>query len=371
LDQSLSYWGSGSRDYAHSFLFLDYLYEQYGAALIGDIIRNPSNGLSGIDQVLMESGSDRNVDEVYADFALATYLNDPEIQDGRFAFLNPEVLSPRPTFIFDSVPAAYDGAVVQYGGVDVLRFAASGQATLEFTGSQSALLLPTTAFSGKYTWWSNRYDASMSTLTREVDLREVDNATLHFSTWYNIEEDWDYAYVMVSLDGGQTWELMRSTSSSESNPNDNNFGFGLTGPSGSLRAAEWVQETVDLSEFAGQRILLRFAMINDLVVNEHGFAIDDIEIPEICWMDDVENGESDWIADGFVRIHNRIPQVWSVRLVEIRSDGEVVIHKIETVDGVASQDFNFDKLEFLLVFVIGQTRFTTMSVPYYVTLTAK
>ena len=44
-----------------------------------------------------------------------------------------------------------------------------------------------------------------TTLEREFDLSEVDEATLEFWMWHNIEEDWDYAYASISTDDGKTW----------------------------------------------------------------------------------------------------------------------------------------------------------------------
>ena len=40
----------------------------------------------------------------------------------------------------------------------------------------------------------------------EFDLTRLQKATLQFSTWYNIEKDYDYAYVEVSTDSGKTWD---------------------------------------------------------------------------------------------------------------------------------------------------------------------
>ena len=58
-------------------------------------------------------------------------------------------------------------------------------------------------------WWSDRGDGIDSRLTREFDLTGVTSATLRFSTWFDIEEGWDYAYVAASTDGGTTWKRLR------------------------------------------------------------------------------------------------------------------------------------------------------------------
>jgi hypothetical protein len=103
-------------------------------------------------------------------------------------------------------------------------------------------------------------------------------------------------------------------------------------------------------------------MQNDLVVNDFGFAVDDLSIPETGWSDDAEAGDSGWISGGFVRVHNRVPQVWRVRAVEQRKDGSIVVHDVDT----GKLPINFDDLERLVVFIIGETRYTTIPASYRV-----
>jgi hypothetical protein len=371
VDQSLWYWGSDSVDYGHVYLFVDYLYEQFGTQFISDLAASQANGLGSIDEQLAVVNSGRTVDQVYADFITAAYFNDGSIAEGQYAFANANFENASPTDAFDALPVAYQGTVDQYGGADILYVEGAGQAMLTFVGSQSILLVPAVPHSGEFFWWGNRADASISTLTREVDLTGVDAATLTYWTWFNLEEHYDYAYVMVSTDGGETWTTQVSTSSRDDNPNDSNYGNGLTGPSGGSQPAKWVQETVDLSAYADRSILLRFAMIHDSSKNEHGFVVDDIEIPEIGLTDDVESGKGEWVAEGFILSHNRVPQVWAVRAAEQRSDGQTVIHDLDLKNGTATLDVDLDQLDSLVIFVIGQTRHTTMPAPYAVKVSSK
>src|SRR5439155_128256 len=93
----------------------------------------------------------------------------------------------------------------------------------------SGVLLPTDPRSGKNVWWSNRGDGSDTTLTRNVDLRAVDKATLTYSTWFDIEDGFDYAYVEASADGGKTWTTLRTGASTDKDSNGTNLGNGVTG----------------------------------------------------------------------------------------------------------------------------------------------
>ena len=80
-------------------------------------------------------------------------------------------------------------------------------------------------------WWSNSGDSINSTLTRTVDLRGLDRATLSYQVWYNLEESWDYAYLEVSIDEGRSWDILETAHTSPENPIGNNFGTGYTGDS--------------------------------------------------------------------------------------------------------------------------------------------
>jgi hypothetical protein len=141
----------------------------------------------------------------------------------------------------------------------------------------------------------------------------VSEATLEFWTWYDIEEDWDYAYVQISTDGGQTWDILTTPSGTSTNPNGNSFGWAYTGSSGG--APEWIHEQVDISAYAGQEVLIRFEYITDDAVNRPGFVLDDVAIPEIGYSSDFEADQDGWEPEGFMRHANVLSQRWLVQLI--------------------------------------------------------
>jgi hypothetical protein len=368
-NQSLWYWGKTSADYGQSYLYLEYLYEQLGEDFIKALAADPANGMTSIDQTLKRFNSSRGADALYTDALSAAFFNDLAL-GSQFTYKIPALAKIFPINEFTSLPVTQQGAVQQYGGVDILTFAGKGRAMLNFSGDQRVKLIPADAHSGTGFWWSNRNDASFATLTRRVDLTNVSTTTLKYWAWYDIEEDWDYAYLLVSTDNGVHWTPLPTTSSHATNPNNQNLGHGFTGLSGGGNEAAWIQETANLNAYAGKRILLRFAMQNNLTVNHYGFAVDDLSIPEIGWNDDAEAGNKDWVAGGFIRAHNRIPQVWSVRTVEQRDDGAFTVHDLAIANGTGKIEFNLDDLKRLVVFVIGETRYTTIPANYKVEVNA-
>lgn len=127
---------------------------------------------------------------------------------------------------------------------------------------------------------------------------DASSITLSFKTLFEIEWDWDYAFVLASIDGGVTWKSLpskRGTTLDGSNPNQaecySRYGNGITGVSGEPNdltnanrvlgiypAAQWITDEFDLSEFKGQNVLLRFSYFTDPAVVKRGWFIDDISI---------------------------------------------------------------------------------------------
>jgi immune inhibitor A len=110
---------------------------------------------------------------------------------------------------------------------------------------------------------------------------------------YEIEVDWDYAYVEVSTDGGSTWTPIATSASRTTNPNGSNDGFGITGFSNG-----WGPLTASLNAYAGKEVKVRFRMENDAAVTELGFLVDDITVSGGPGTD-ADSGANGWTMDKF------------------------------------------------------------------------
>ncbi|HET9476028.1 MAG TPA: hypothetical protein VFP63_00925, partial [Dehalococcoidia bacterium] len=77
----------------------------------------------------------------------------------------------------------------------------------------------------------------------------------------------------------------------------------------------WVPEQVDLTAYAGKRVLLRFEYVADDATSLTGFAVDDIEVPEVGFAD---NGDTDggWDSEGFLRVSRPFRQDFIVQVIE-------------------------------------------------------
>ncbi len=340
-DTQLTTWpegsaGDASPNYGGSYLFMSYFLDQFGEDATKALVNHTENSMESVDMVLSENlGLSLNHEDVFANWTIANLLDDTALDAGQYGYRDITVSTPRldATYRMRTAPFTNRSTVNQYG-VDYIKVQSKTPVRFSFTGSTQTALMDTQAYSGKYLWWSNREDESDARLTRIVDLSDATEVELRFWSWYYIEEDWDYAYVVVgTTDAGVIpgdvnsddirWEILddQSLGCRSTNPNGNNFGCGLTGKS------DWVQLTADLSAYAGQEIALRFEYITDAAVNQAGFAIDDVEIiadGQRLFGDDMEkDGDSGWIAEGFVRHANVLPQQWIVQLVTYGATPEV------------------------------------------------
>lgn len=317
--------------YGGSFLFLEFLRQHAGGeALINAFLAEGIDTPEDLDKVLRARGQ-RGLEELFADFVVANTLLRENAED-RYKYSPGMARLSAP-----AGPSAQD-RVTQGGTLrtKVQPYAARyvelprDKATVRFDGNTSARVIPTDAHSGSSFWWSDRGDTLDSTLTRTVDLRSARAPVLKFRTWYEIEADFDYAYVEVSTDGGQRWSTLKATSTTTTDPNGVNLGQGLTGNSGGGRDPAWVEQSVDLAPFAGREVQLRFQYVTDGALNLHGIAIDDLEIAEIGWRDDAE-ADRDWKPDGFVRSTNVVKQRFVVQL--IRFGASVTVERHAVPDG--------------------------------------
>ena len=155
----------------------------------------------------------------------------------------------------------------------------------------------------------------VSSMTRELDLTGLQTAELRFWTWYDLERDYDFAYVSSSRDGGLSWSLLESPGMSSNNSSGNNLGLGYTGKSGGEDKPSWIRASVDLTPYAGGPVLIRFSYVTDDAVTRDGIALDDIEILPLGVVDGAEQESPEWVVEGWSRLPSSIPQRWSAQVL--------------------------------------------------------
>jgi hypothetical protein len=370
-DRSLNDWDPDDTgpNYGASSLFMLYFLDRYGEDLIRDLVAHPANGLESIDRVFEAAGTTDpltgeivGADDAVLDWVIANFLDDDGVADGRFSYhAFPGLRRPGQTeTLRDCPPEAQERQVNPYG-VHYIRLVCEGQRTLEFDGAEETQVLAVDPYSGEYSFWSNKGDTSNMRLTRAFDLTDVSGpVNLSFQTWYEIERDWDYVFLLASEDDGATWEIIRTPSGTDSNPNGNSFGWGYTSKT---RGSEWIEETVDLSEYAGKEILLRFEYVTDAAVNGEGMMIDDISIPEIGYFTDLEADDGGWKAEGWVRIQNVLPQTFELAWISLEDETTVEYIPLG-VNNTAQIPIDISEDGAGVLVIVPTTRFTRQPASY-------
>ncbi|HZD09752.1 MAG TPA: hypothetical protein VE553_00270, partial [Candidatus Binatia bacterium] len=211
-------------------------------------------------------------------------------------------------------PSSFDTTVRQYAA-DYYDLQGDVPVSIQFEGSTQVPLLGTPAASGHHYWYAQRVNYSQIQLERDVDLREVNAATLNYEVYHDIELGYDFAYVSVSEDGGVTWQGLTAGGMQGLAPTDDPGDAALTERFYTGQSNSWVQESIDLTAYAGSEIKLRFSYVTDPILTFGGLALDNISIPEIGFYDDAEAAAEGWQAQGFTRATASLPETWHLQLV--------------------------------------------------------
>lgn len=166
-------------------------------------------------------------------------------------------------------------------GSPTLQYFEDASSTANWTGTWSTttseFVSPSTSFTdsptGNYANGSSRtYEFDQS-----IDLTNATAASASFFAKWEIEADYDYAQFQVSTDGGSSWigqcgsYTVAGTSANGSvQPNNEPVYEGFQ--------SNWVPEVINLSDYLGQIIRVRFILEADGGVREDGFYFDDFEI---------------------------------------------------------------------------------------------
>jgi len=136
----------------------------------------------------------------------------------------------------------------------------------------------TDAYSGNWGYYSGSGDNLNHSITADRPYF-VDSLsdTFRFWTSYVIETDWDYAYVDVSTDLGESWTTVEGNITTTYDPYGNNRGHGITGTT-----PGWVEAIFPLTAYLGQELYLRISYVTDAAVIEHGIDVDDRSPVPVC-----------------------------------------------------------------------------------------
>ncbi len=304
-DNSLTVWGDQGdinilADYGSSFLWAMYLSDHYGGEdFIGHFVQAGIPGIDGINAALEYFGHREDFEDVYHDWRIANLiqcgcgkynyksfdLSEEAEYDLHIHNVDPET----PDWIQGSdfgTTVTYDGhdtgiSTLSPYGSDYIRMDFEewrlNFAKLYFNGDDVALVdgWEMTEFG----WYSGADDLMNALLGGEVYVDPSD-PTLYLSTYWEVEDYWDFAFVQISTDDGETWiSLENEYTTSEHDPNahpdvvDNLPGI-------TEYVGEVVDMTFDLSAYAGEDVLLGFRYVTDWATYYEGWYLFDVKVGE-------------------------------------------------------------------------------------------
>ncbi|MDR7078733.1 hypothetical protein J2Y03_003786 [Neobacillus niacini] len=292
-------------DYGQVYLFTLYMNDKFGREFIRDLALNEAQGLSSVNEVLKAHGSKLDFTQLYQNFITALTLDSDRVGNGVYNFdsidLRNVVVNAKTgetrgktvdfekavTFEKEGVPA-WGGDFKELDFQDKIRSISFDG--VDFLGTPWVSIADPKNADNKVLW-GNEGDEADNAIIFEADLSAVESATLKFDNFIDIEEQWDFGMVQVSTDGGETWislenENTRNDVVDEGYPRIKENVPGFTGT-----YADWQEESFDLSQYAGQKVLVSFRYLTDWASNESGWFIDNIGIPEIGYSNDGSSTE--------------------------------------------------------------------------------
>jgi hypothetical protein len=286
-------------DYGQVYLFTLYMNDKFGKDFIKDLALNKNQGINSINEELKTHGCNLTFTELYQNFITALALDSDSVGDGVYNFdsINLRDIAVDKDGTKRGVTVNYEkslqfekeGVPAWGGDFKVLDFKDKIR-SISFDGVDF-LSTPWKSVSdpkneNNKVLWGNEGDEADSALIFDADLTNKDKATLKFDNFIDIEETWDFGVVQVSTDNGKTWKSLanentRSDVVDEGYPKIKDNLPGFTGT-----YEEWQKAEFDLSDYAGQKILVSFRYLTDWGSNGAGWYVDNIEIPEIEYIND-------------------------------------------------------------------------------------
>ncbi len=263
-------------DYGEAYAFQLYLVDRFGEEFVSELFANEANGIESVEQTLDANGISADFADVYQQFAVAAAL-DGKVKNPKDAYqidgidLNLNTSKESPT------ASAWGTAYQEYDTSEKGPIKDVSVSGTDYLGTQWQTTTDPVAGEGEVL-----YSGSGDLLDRfaitEADLSNTDDTTLTFETNYAIEQNWDYGFVQVSTDGGETWTSLsnENTVSETADGAHPRVQENVPGFSGSSDG--WTKQTFDLSAYEGQEVLIGFRYTTDWATQEDGWYLKNVSV---------------------------------------------------------------------------------------------
>ena len=302
--------------YGAGFLFIMYLVQRFGDNIAARLLAEPADGWRAITRALPEF-TDISADEAFADWVLANYFLDVRRGYG-YRELDADLTPPQPVHGLNSFPATYESELPQYA-TDYISVDVRGadKLLLRLGQEPEAQLVAAYNDADRGTFaYALASDYGYARLTRAFNLDTSQRQIwLEFRLWHDLVKASEYAFVTLSADGGNTWNTLRGRHTELSGIYDEYYTLGYTGAT-----RFWRHERIDLSRYRQSKVLISFELVSNVDTNYRGAGIDDVRIRAIDFHEDFESPDDAWIAEGWIRTDNRLPNNTWLQVVQDTGD---------------------------------------------------
>lgn len=324
-ENSLTLWGDQGddeilADYGEAYSMMLFLYDRYGIGFMSRLHRDGEHqGLVGVQRALDGVSDNTDVYDVVHDFQVATlvdrYVDRAGAQVKGITKRRVTAKELNSTVNLGN-PDAYAEPGAPANGADYVALRASSGLyvngkklrSLTFSGAEQLAPEPLRWTSvtnapgraGDPTLWSGNASNSDATAVVKVTV-PTDDPTLTFDERHLAEPGYDYAYTVVSTDGGATYQALANASTV-----DGPFGPALNGD-----ATAFTRQSFDLSAYAGTSILVGFRYVSDGGVNDGGFYVDNVKVGATL----VSDGSDASVFKSSTQVRPIAVDSWNVRLV--------------------------------------------------------
>jgi Immune inhibitor A peptidase M6 len=283
---SLTLWGDGTNpnavlaDYGNAYSIMQFLFDRYGMDFMTRLHNDGDlQGLASLDAALEAEGVP-DMYKVLHDHQSMVLL-DKIVGERRGVMLGvPKGRVTTPSLrstVNLANPQANSVPGAAPNGADYVPLQVSGKnlRSLSFQGAEQLPPLPLEWTSeanhpdspNDPVLWSGNGNNINATAVTSVAVPTAD-PTLRFEAKYGAEFGFDYGYVVVSTDGGETYTPIEGDQTVP----------GPLGPSLNGTTDGFEPHSFDLSAYAGQTVLVGLQYVSDGGVNEGGLLVDDLSV---------------------------------------------------------------------------------------------
>lgn len=319
-------------DYGEAYIFQMYLNDRYGTEFISALFKEEKNGIAGVRQTLDDRGKETDFYHLYQDFATAAVLDQyPSRFDWPFLDHTNVPNFPYATYEIDGIDLQLNtsrnvstagawGTSYQTFDTDdpITNVEVSGT---DYIGTQWNTTTDPVDGEGEVLYSGSGNLLDQFAVTR-ANITEQ-NSTLSFETYYNIEQNWDYGFVQVSTDGGETWQSLSNENTSSETADGAHPRVKANVPGFTGASDGWTKQTFDLSAYEGQEVLVAFRYTTDWASINPGWYLRNISVGDKT----IEGDTAKPLMS--LREATERPIEYQLTFIAIEEDGEYSVKQLD------------------------------------------